>query len=310
MKAIRIHTYGGPEVLSYEDAPLPVVGEDEVLVRVYGAGVNPADWRTRTGGTGAGSSFPLILGWDISGVVEATGPAVTQFGAGDAVYGMIRFPAPGSAYAEYTTAPVAHIAPKPATLDHVHAAAVPLAALTAWQTLFEKAHLQEGQRVLINGASGGVGHLAVQLAKAKGAFVIGVASGQNADFLRRLGVDQVIDYTMTPVQEAVRDVDVVLDTVGGSAEQRDHLIDTLKRGGIYVSIVFGQPSPERVAAAGVTATGHLVYPSSTQLVEIGRLIDEGKVQVIVEHELPLAEARKAHEQSESRRTRGKIVLVP
>ncbi len=307
MKAIRIHTHGGPEVLVYEDAPRPVPSTGEVLIRVYAAGVNPADWKTRAAPSRlAPAAFPAILGWDVSGVVETVGPDVTEFREGDAVYGMIRFPKPGAAYAEYATAPVTDIARKPTTVDHVHAATVPLAALTAWQALVEQAHLIEGQTILITGAAGGVGHFAVQLAKVKGAYVIGTASARNAEFLRGLGVDQIIDYTTTPLDKAVQGVDVVFDTVGG--ETREQAIDVLKRGGTLVSTVVGRPSEEHVAAAGIQARGMLVHPGSEQLTEIARLIDEGRVRPVVDTVFPLADTRKAHELSESGHVRGKIVL--
>lgn len=306
MKAIRIHAYGGPEVLVYEDAPRPVAGPGEVLVRVHAAGVNPADWRRRTGGFPTDKPFPLIPGWDIAGVVEAVGPETTAFQEGDAVYGMIRFPQPGSAYAEYATAPTADLAHKPQTIDYIRAAGVPLAALTAWQGMFEHANLAPGQTVLITNASGGVGHLAIQLAKAKGAHVIGVASGRNADFLRELGVDQFIDYTTTPLEKAAQDVDLVFDTVVG--ENQDRLLTVLKPGGRLVSIVFGQYSAEKAAAAGVTTFNMLVHPDGQQLAEIAGLIDAGRVRVEHDTVLPLSEARKAHERSESHRARGKIVL--
>lgn len=311
MQAIRIHSHGGPEVLVYEDAPRPIAGTGEVLIRVYAAGVNPADWKRRRAPTQQAAvtqSFPVIPGWDVSGVVAAVGPAVTEFQKGDAVYGMIRFPQPGAAYAEYATAPVADIAHKPTTIDHVQAAAVPLAALTAWQALFEKAQLAARQTILVNGAAGGVGHFAVQLAKWKGAYVIGTASARNAEFLQELGVGQVVDYTTTPVESVVHDVDVVFDTVGGAASERDRLIDVLKHGGSYVTIVVGQPSAERLAAAGATAQSMLVHTSAEQLGELAKLIDEGYLRVNVDTVLPLADARKAHELSEGGRTRGKIVL--
>ena len=247
----------------------------------------------------------MILGWDVSGVVEALGPEVTEFHEGDAVYGMIRFPRSGATYAEYVAAPVAHLAHKPATIDHIHAAAVPLAGLTAWQALFEKAHLTAGQTVLILGAAGGVGHLAVQLAKSQGAYVFGTASTRNIEFLHRIGVDQAIDYTTTPLETAVHNVDVVFDTVGG--ETREHSLRVIKPGGMLVSILLGRSSLEQ-AVAGVNVQGMLVQPNAVQLAQIAQLIDAGKVHITVDTVLPLANARKAHELSETHRTRGKIVL--
>ncbi len=305
MRAVRIHAYGGPEVLVYEDVARPEAAAGEVLIRVHAAGVNPADWKTRSGPARPGAMLPMILGWDVSGAVEALGHEVTEFHEGDAVYGMIRFPQAGATYAEYVAAPVAHLAHKPATIDHIHAAAVPLAGLTAWQALFEKAHLTAGQTVLILGAAGGVGHLAVQLAKSQGAYVLGTASTRNIEFLHRIGVDQAIDYTTTPLETVVHNVDVVFDTVGGEARERS--LRVIKPGGTLVSIVFGRPSAEQTAA-GVNVQGMLVQPNAAQLVQIARLIDAGKVHNTVDTVLPLANARKAHELSETHRTRGKIVL--
>ncbi len=202
-------------------------------------------------------------------------------------------------------APVAHLAHKPATIDHIHAAAVPLAGLTAWQALFEKAHLTAGQTVLILGAAGGVGHLAVQLAKSQGAYVLGTASTHNIEFLHRIGVDQAIDYTTTPLETAVHNADVVFDTVGG--ETREHSLRVIKQGGTLVSIVFGRRSAEQTAA-GVNVQGMLVQPNAAHLGQIALLIDAGKVHITVDTVLPLADARKAHELSETHRMRGKIVL--
>ncbi len=305
MKAVRIHAYGGPEVLVYEDVARPEAAAGEVLIRVHAAGVNPADWKTRSGPARPGAMLPMILGWDVSGTVEALGPEVTEFHEGDAVYGMIRFPQAGATYAEYVTAPVSQIAHKPAKIDHIHAAAVPLAGLTAWQALFEKAHLTAGQTVLILGAAGGVGHLAVQLAKSQGAYVSGTASTRNIEFLHRIGVDQAIDYTTTALETAVHNVDVVFDTVGGEARERS--LRVIKQGGTLVSIVFGRSSAEQVVA-GVNVQGMFVQPNAAQLAQIAQLIDAGKVHITVDTVLPLANAQKAHELSETHRTRGKIVL--
>ncbi len=305
MKAVRIHTYGGPEVLVYEDVARPQAAAGEVLLRVHAAGVNPADWKTRRGPARPGAVLPMILGWDVSGTVEALGPGVTEFQEGDAVYGMIRFPQAGATYAEYVAAPVSQIAHKPASVDPVHAAALPLAGLTAWQALIEKAHISTGQKVLILGAAGGVGHLAVQLARSQGAYVLGTASTRNIEFLHRIGVDQAIDYTTTPLETAVHNVDVVFDTVGG--ETRERSLPVIKQGGMLVSIVLGRPSAEQ-AASGVNVQGMMVQPNAAQLAQLAQLIDAGKIHITVDTVLPLADARKAHELSESHRTRGKIVL--
>ena len=315
MKAIQIYSEGGPEVLVYEDVPRPTAGPGEVLIRVYAAGVNPADWRARAGFPDIPEQFrhaiphiprPSIPGLDVSGIVEAVGSDVTEFHEGDAVYGMVRFPGGGKGYAEYTTAPVTDLARKPATIDHLQAAAVPMAALTAWQMLY--LDLEAGQTVLINGAAGGVGHFAVQLAKLKGARVIGVAAGRHAAFLRELGVDEFIDYTVAPVEQIVHAIDVVFDTVGG---ENNRLLSVLKRGGRFIPINIGNYSAERAFEAGITiGTGHqqALQSSGAQLAEIGTLIDAGQIRVVIDTVVPLAEARKAHERGEAGHIRGKIVL--
>ncbi|GHO68292.1 NADPH:quinone reductase [Ktedonobacter sp. SOSP1-52] len=312
MKAIRIHRSGGPEVLEYEEVPRPIAGPGEVLLRVCAAGVNPADWRGRAGFPDLPEHLrptlprPSTPGFDASGIVEAVGPGVTEFQEGDAVYGMIRFLSRSSTYAEYTTAPVTDLAFKPATIDHLQAAAVPMAALTAWQFLYQD--LEPGQTVLINGAAGGVGHFAVQLAKIKGAHVIAVASSRHEVFLRELGVGEYIDYTATPVEQAARNVDLVYDTVGGA--NGDRLLSVLKRGGRLVGINIGNYSAERAAWLGITiGTKHpSLHPDTAQLAEIGHLIDTGQVRVAIDAVVPLSEAYKAHVRGEAGHMRGKIVL--
>ncbi len=308
MKAVRAHDYGGPEVLVYEDAPLPTLAAGEVLVKVAAAGINPIDWVTRQyGGVGGkNKTLPMIVGWDIAGVVEQVAPGVTAFQPGDAVFGMVNFPQMGNAYAEYVAAPVEHLAQQPANLTPVQAAALPLAALTAWQALFDTADLQAGQRLLIQAAAGGVGHLAVQLARWKGAHVIGTASSRNHDFLRGLGADEVIDYTATRFEDVISPVDVVLACVGG--ETLDRSLAVIRRGGKLVSIT-GQPDPNRAAAAGVEASSILVHTSHDQLAQIAELCQTGHLKVEVSATFPLAQAAQAQEMSASGRTRGKIVLV-
>jgi len=292
-----------------------MAGPGEVLIRVYAAGVNPADWRARAGFPDVPEKFrsaipsiprPSIPGFDVSGIVEAVGSDVTEFREGDAVYSMVRFPHGGKGYAEYTTAPVTDLARKPVTIDHLQAAAVPMAALTAWQMLY--LDLEAGQTVLVNGAAGGVGHFAVQLAKVKGARVIGTASGGHAAFLRELGVDEFIDYTVAPVEQVVHDIDVVFDTVGG---ENNRLLSVLKRGGRFVPVNIGNYSAERASEAGITiGTSHhqALQSSGVQLAEIGKLIDTGQVHVAIDTVVPLAEAHKAHERGEAGHIRGKIVL--
>lgn len=306
MKAVRMYAHGGPETLVYEDAPLPEPSADEVLIRVHAASVNPVDWKIR-GGYGKDRfkhHLPLILGWDVAGTVEAVGSEVERLKLGDAVYGYTSLFRDG-AYAEYMVAKEAEIAIKPASLDFVQAAAVPVAALTAWQAMFDRAGLNANQRVLIHAAAGGVGSMAVQLAKAKGAYVIGTASARNADFLTELGVDEMIDYQATPFETVVHDVDVVFDTIGGDTQARSFSV--LRQDGFLVSIV-APPSEETAAQYRVRSAMVGVQPNAAQLSEISALIDSGKVKPYVETVLPLSEARQAHEMSQSGRTRGKIVL--
>lgn len=306
MKAVRIHTHGGLETLTYEDAPRPEPSVDEVLIRVHAASVNPVDWKIRDG---YGKDrfkhhMPLILGWDVAGTIKAIGTEVKRFTTGDAVYGYTSLFRNG-AYAEYIVAKESEIAIKPASLDFVEAAAVPVGALTAWQALFDKAGLEANQQVLIHGAAGGVGSIGVQLAKAKGVRVIGTASARNTDFLRQLGVDEIIDYQTTPFETVVRDVDVVFDTIGGDTQERS--FGVLRKNGFLVSIV-APPSEETAAKYGVKSAMIGVQPNGTQLDEITQLIDNGQVKPFIETVLPLSEARRAQEMSQSGRTRGKIVL--
>lgn len=303
MKAVRIHEYGGPEVLKYEDVPRPKPGPGEVLIRVHAAGVNPIDWKVREGYIPS-FSLPLILGWDVSGVVEAAGSSATGFKAGDEVYTAADRSHIGS-YAEYVAVPESQIALKPRSLDHIHAAAVPLAALTAWQALFDTANLSAGQTVLIHGAAGGVGHYAVQFAKWKGAKVIGTATGEGVDSARELGADEVIDYKQKRFEDEVQDVDVVLDVIGGETQQRSWRV--MKKGGILVSTV-GISSPEAAAEQGVRGEAIVRHPDAAQLARIAELIDAGHVKPVVETVLPLAEARRTHEISQAGHAHGKIVL--
>lgn len=306
MKAVAMHAYGGPEVLKYEDAARPDPATGEVLVRVHAAAVNPVDWKVRAGHLRGflNYSLPLIPGWDLSGVVEATGAGVTDWKQGDAVYARPDLRRNG-AYAEYIAVRASELGHKPRSIDHVQASAIPLACLTAWQALFDAGGLKAGQRVLIHAAAGGVGTFAVQLAKWKGAHVVGTASERNHAFLRELGADEVIDYTKTNFEEVVRDVDVVLDTLAG--QTRDRSWNVMKKDGILVSIL-GQPSPDDAAQHGVRAAGVFVEPNQAQLGEIAKLVDSGKLRPIIETVLPLAQAARAHEMNQTLHTRGKIVL--
>ena len=304
MKAIRIHEYGGPEVLRYEDVVVPTPAAGELLIKVQAASVNPLDWKTRAGYLKGlfPHTLPFILGWDASGVVEAVGVGVTKFKQGDEVYARTNR---DGTYAEYAILTETEAALKPKTIDHVSAAAIPLAALTAWQALFEKAQLAAGQKILIHGASGGVGSFAVQFAKWKGAQVIGTASAKNQALLRELGADEPIDYGKTRFDDVVRGVEVVFDAVGGETQERSWKV--LNKGGILVSIV-APPPAELAVKYGVRAEMLGVEASSEQLEEIAKLVDSAHVRPVVENVFPLAEARRAHELIATGHTRGKIVL--
>jgi NADPH:quinone reductase-like Zn-dependent oxidoreductase len=304
MKAVIINEYGDESVVNYTDIERPTPEADEILVKVHAAGVNPVDWKIRNGLGGLyGLELPIILGCEIAGTIEEVGGNVDNFKRGEEVYGYNRSRRGG--YAEYAIAEKNEIAPKPKSLDFENAAAVALGALTSWQAIFDLANLTAGQRILITGASGGVGSMAVQLAKAKGAYVIGTASGKNEEFVRSLGVDEFIDYTTTKFEEQVKDADVVFDTVGGDTLERT--FQTLKKGGYLVSAVV-QPSEEKAAEYGVKAERVKSMPNAKQLAEINRLIEEGKLKTHVSTVLPLSGAKEALNLSESGRTRGKIVL--
>ncbi|HEY3952302.1 MAG TPA: NADP-dependent oxidoreductase [Streptosporangiaceae bacterium] len=307
MRVIRQETFGGPEVMRLAEAARPEPMGTEVLVRVRAAGVNPVDWVTRAGG-GYLASFPLTVGWDVSGVVAETGVGVTRFAPGDEVFGMPWFPRQAAAYAEYVTAPSRQLSRKPPGLSHEEAAGLPLAGLTAWQVLGDTARVRPGQRVLITGAAGGVGHLAVQIAKARGAYVIGTASAAKHDFVRALGADEVIDYTKADPAGAVSGLDVVFDPVGG-ADVRSWL-PAIKPGGMLLP--FHADDAELAAAAAgrrVRAVLVLVEPDGHALDALAGLVKAGQLRVEIDTVLPLAEAAKAHEIGERGRTRGKIVLA-
>lgn len=329
MKAVRIHAHGGPEQLRYEDVPVPALRTGEVLIRVHAVGVNPPDWYLREGMTNIPPELrppmqlPAIPGTDVSGTIAAVGPDVRDFAVGDDVFGMLRFPSfDGSAYAEYVAAPAADLARKPASLDHLHAAAVPMAALTAWQFLIEVGHdhpspfqparhrpvpLGASTTVLINGAAGGVGHLALQLAKWKRARVIAVASTAHEPFLRSLGADQFIDYTKHPPETVAHDLDLVLDTVGGPALGR--FLPTLKAGGALFPVFFGHYDPAEAAARTITVSGAQVRSSGRQLATLAALFDDGTLRVALDSTFPLADAHLAHARAARGHIQGKIVLT-
>lgn len=309
MRAVSQDTAGGPDVLKVITTDRPVPGPTEILVRVHAAGVNPTDWKTRSAGAFmTGSQAPLTLGFDVSGVVEEVGLGVTLFEPGDKVFGMPRFPHPAGAYAEYVTAPARHFAHLPEGLDHVQGAALPLAALTAWQALVDTAQLQAGERVLIHAAAGGVGHLAVQIAKARGAYVIGTARQAKHDVLRGLGADELIDYTQQDFAETVRDVDVVFDTIAGAYGARS--LRALRPGGRLVSILpLDDTFPaEQAREARIRAGFMLVEPDRSGLQAVADLVNSGKLRVLIDTVVPLEDAAKAHALGETGRTTGKIVL--
>jgi NADPH:quinone reductase-like Zn-dependent oxidoreductase len=309
MKAVRIHNYGGPEVLQYEDAPRPKPTPGEVLIRVHAAGVNPADWKVREGHLKqfVQHKFPLILGWDLSGVIEEVGgnpAAAGRFKKGDEVFSKPD-PSRDGAYAEYVVVRESEVALKPKSLHHVYAAAVPLAGITAWQAFFHVAQLERGQRIIIHGGSGGVGHFAVQLARWKGAYVIATASTKNQQLLREIGVDQPIDYTTQRFEQVAKNVDVVLDTIGGDTQERSWKV--LKKGGLLVSVI-QPPDSEKAKEFGVRGAFVCTQPNGNELAEIAALIDSGNLKVVLDRILPLSEAGRAHKLSQNGHARGKIVL--
>lgn len=330
MKAVRLHAFGGPEVLQYEDAPKPGLQPGDVLVRVHAAGINPPDWYLRDGFSALPPDWrppvplPVIPGSDISGVIEAVADDVGGFAVGDAVFGMVRFPSAGAsaAYADYVAAPALDVARKPAGIDHVHAAAVPMALLTAWQFLVELGHdapnpFQStphrpvplaGKTVLVNGAAGGVGHFAVQVAKSQGARVIAVASGSHGAFLRGIGADEIIDYTRVEPETVVHDVDLVLDAVGGAASAR--FLSAIRPGGaLYLVYPLGFTAFDEAAQAGVTVSATQVRSNGAQLAALGKMLDAGTIRVAIDSTFPLADARAAHERAGRGHLRGKIVLT-
>ena len=304
MKAVRIHKFGGPEVLQLENAPRPEPLAHQVLIRVHAAGVNPIDWKIREGKMGR-IPLPTIMGSDFSGEIEALGPDVTEFRVGEMVFGSVADES--GSYAEYALAPVSQIVEKPANLEHVQAAAIPVPAMTAWQALFDHAKLRRGQKILIHAAAGGVGNFAVQFAKWKGAYVIGTASADSAQLVRNLGAHEVIDYRTTPFEDLVRDADIVFDTIGGETQERSW--KALKKGGTLVSVV--QPPDEKLAAAR-GARGIFMREDGTrneELTQITNLIASGQIKVNVETVLPLSEARKAQNLSQTGHAHGKIILT-
>lgn len=331
MKAVRQHEFGGPEVLVYEDAPKPELKPGEVLVRVHAIGINPPDWYLRDGYKALPPEwqpkvdFPVILGTDISGVIEEVAGDVKHFSVGDEVYSMVRFPTgmmgDSKAYAEYVSVPASEVALKPTGIDHVHAAGAPMSLLTAWQFMIDLGHdepnpLQpykhepvplDGKTVLVNGAAGGVGHFAVQLAKWKGAHVIAVASGKHEAFLSGLGADGFIDYAKNHPEDVAHDVDLVVDAVGGPSTGR--FLRTIKRGGaLFPVFPLGFSGAEEAGKLGITVSAAQVRSSGVQLEEVRLLLNDGTIRVAIDSTFSLADAGKAHERAAEGHIQGKIVL--
>ena len=306
MKAIRTHMRGGPEALVYEDAPIPKMRDGDALVRVHAAAITPTEFTWNSTFTTADGKvrLPIVPSFEVSGVVEDVQPGTSGVQVGEAVYGLLNFWRDGAA-AEYVAVAAAGLAPKPKVLDHVDAAAVPLSGLTAWQALFDHAGLSRGDRILIHGAGGGVGTFAVQLAHWRGAHVVGTASPAKAAFLHGLGADEVLDYTSIRFENEVRDMDVVLDTVGGDTLDRSWAV--LRPGGVLVTIA-GDASESIAAEHGVRGVSFLVQPNRTQLNELAGLIDAGAIRPVVEAVLPLSRARQAYERGLRGHNQGKLVL--
>jgi NADPH:quinone reductase-like Zn-dependent oxidoreductase len=306
MKAVRIHQYGGREVLSIDDIPVPAIAPDEVLVRVVAASINPVDWKVRAGYLAQmiPHPLPLTLGWDVSGVVTAVGAGVTQWQVGDAVFSRPDLARNGT-YAEFVVIRANECARKPRTISHVEAASLPLAGITAWEAMVDVARVGPGQRVLVHAGSGGVGSLAIQIVKAAGATVIATTSGRNRALVESLGADQVVDYTTTTVADAVEPVDVVFDTIGGAVQEASWSL--LKPGGIQVSII-SPPDEARAATLGVRGAFVFIGPNAPVLERLAAMVDGGTLRPIVGAEFALSDIAAAHALSESGRAVGKIVL--
>jgi len=306
MHAIRIHRFGGPEALEDDVLPLPLPKDDEILVRVEAAGVNPVDAKMRDGKVASiqAKDLPLTLGRDLSGVIESCGTAVQGLRKGDEVFAFVGYDR--GAYAQYVMVKAGEFAPKPANLSHVEAAAVPLAALTAWQGLLDHGKLAAGQRVLIHGGAGGVGHFAVQIAKEKGAWVAVTCSGRDRDFVKTLGADQVIDYQKQKFEEEVGDIDLVFDLVAGETQDRSFAV--LKPGGALISTLQA-PDKSKAKDKKLRVADYMAKPNAAQLAEIGHLLLEGKIRPYVFKTFTLEEAGRAEQFLAGQHVQGKIVLT-
>jgi NADPH:quinone reductase-like Zn-dependent oxidoreductase len=304
MKAVRIHEFGGPETLQVEELPTPTPETGQVLIRVLAASVNPVDYKIRKGGYLPESALPLTLGRDVAGIIERVGPEVRNFQEGEAVYAMLDRIHGG--YAEYVADRAMNCAKKPARLDFIQAAAVPLAGLTAWQGLFDHGELKGGERVLIHGAAGGVGHFAVQFAKARGATVFATCSGEDAEFVKKLGADEVIDYHGERFEDRARDIDLVFDLVAGETQDRSFAV--LKTGGRLISTL-QEPDKAKAAEKRIKGVHYMAKPDGDELAEIARLIDAEKVTPTIEGVFPLTAAADAEQELETAHVRGKLVLA-
>jgi NADPH:quinone reductase-like Zn-dependent oxidoreductase len=306
MKAVRIHRYGGRDALAIDDIPVPAIAPDEVLVKVVAASINPVDWKVRAGYLAQmiPHALPLTLGWDVSGVVAQVGVEVTQWQVGDAVFSRPDLARNGT-YAEYVAIRAAECARKPRTISHVEAASLPLAGITAWEAMMDLARVGPGQRVLVHAGSGGVGSLAIQIARAAGATVIATTSGRNRALVESLGAHQVVDYTTTKVADAVEPVDAVFDTIGGEVQEASWSL--LNPGGIQVSII-SPPDEARAAALGVRGAFLFIGPNAPVLERLAAMVDGGTLRPIVGAEFALDDIVAAHALSESGRAVGKIVL--
>ncbi|QLL10254.1 NADP-dependent oxidoreductase [Mycobacterium vicinigordonae] len=317
MMAAQAHQPGGPEVLQWEAVDRPVPTDGEVLLRVRAAGVNPPDWYMRSGFSGLPReltppmTFPFIPGWDVAGEVVDTGPGVTGWRLGDRAFGLVGFPTSsrggGQTYAQFAVAPANELTRIPAGLDDTVAGGLPMAALTAYQFVVDHAGLSGRERVMVVGAAGGVGHLIVQLAKLRGAFVIAVASGRHASFLAELGADEFIDYTRSTVSEQVHDVDVVFDTVGGPDGHR--LLPALRDGGVLCPVFFGDYHPREAARRGIEQRFGQVRSDSATLAHLAELVSTQQLRVAIDHTYPLADAAEAHRRAEQGHLQGKLVLT-
>jgi NADPH:quinone reductase-like Zn-dependent oxidoreductase len=308
MRAVIQETFGGPEVLKVVELPSPSALPTELVVRVKAVGINPVEGFIRSGAFPLLGQPPFVLGWDVSGTVERVVPGTNRFAVGDEVYGMPMFPRAANAYAEQVAAPSRQLARKPSTIDHVHAAALPLAGLTAWQSLIDVASVERGDRILVHAAGGGVGHIAVQIAKSRGAYVVATASAEKRAFVESLGADEVIDYRSVDFSATVRDIDIVLETVGGEYGERS--LKTLRPGGLLVTIVdrLNEALASKAKLAGFRFAGVSVEPDHQGLEELARLVDEGQLKVHVERTFPLERVREAH-QFLTTHPKGKVVLT-